>query len=160
MRTLAVLALPILLNACALPPALSIASLAIEGISYATSGKSVSDHVLSAVANEDCAMWRVLQERPICRNRDVPEIMVAAAPIQPPSPMPAPSAGSPPRGGSGTLVDQTYRSQLALSAPTVSTAPAGPTASPGLTGGQIVWPAHAAEARFLPMPKWEDRTTN
>ncbi len=24
----------------------------------------------------------------------------------------------------------------------------------------IVWPAHQAEARFLPMPKWEERTTN
>ena len=64
---LAVLALPILLGACALPASFTIATLAIDGISYATSGKSVSDHALSAVANEDCAMWRVLQARPICR---------------------------------------------------------------------------------------------
>ena len=69
----------------------------------------------------------------------------ATAPIQPPSPMPAPAAGSSPRGGSGTLVGQTYRSQLALSAPTVSTAPAGPTASPSLTGGQPA-PLSAAAA--------------
>ena len=69
----------------------------------------------------------------------------ATAPIQPPAPMPAPAAGSSPRGGSGTLVDQTYRSQLALSAPTVSTAPAGPTASPSLTGGQPA-PLSAAAA--------------
>jgi outer membrane protein OmpA-like peptidoglycan-associated protein len=61
---------------------------------------------------------------------------VATPPIQPPSPLPAPAAGTPRRGGSGALVDQTYRSQLALSAPTVSTAPAGPTASPSLTGGR------------------------
>ena len=77
---LAVLALPILLNARALPASFSIASLAIDGISYATSGKSVSDHAISAVANEDCAMWRALQARPICRDRDVPATMVAAAP--------------------------------------------------------------------------------
>ncbi|MCH8098774.1 MAG: hypothetical protein IID53_17105, partial [Proteobacteria bacterium] len=77
---LAVLALPILLGACALPASFTIATLAIDGISYATSGKSVSDHALSAVANEDCAMWRVLQARPICRDADVPETMVAAAP--------------------------------------------------------------------------------
>ena len=67
----------------------------------------------------------------------------ATAPIQPPSPMPAPAAGTSPRGGSAGLVGQTYRSQLALSAPTVSTAPAGPTASPSLTGG---WPAPLSAA--------------
>ncbi len=77
---LAVLALPILLNARALPASFSIASLAIDGISYATSGKSVSDHAISAVANEGCAMWRALQARPICRDREVPATMVAAAP--------------------------------------------------------------------------------
>ena len=80
MRTFAVLAPLILLNACALPAGFTIASLAIDGISYATSGKSVSDHALSAVANEDCAMWRALQARPICRDADVPATMVAAAP--------------------------------------------------------------------------------
>ncbi len=61
----------------------------------------------------------------------------AATPsIQPPSPMLAPAAGTSSPGGSEALVSQTYRSQLALSAPTVSTAPAGPTAFPSLTGGQ------------------------
>ena len=80
MRTFAVLALLILLNACALPAAYSVATLAIDGISYATSGKGLSDHAISAVANEDCAMWRALQARPICRDADVPETMVAAAP--------------------------------------------------------------------------------
>ena len=61
----------------------------------------------------------------------------AATPsIQPPSPMPVPAAGSSSPGGSDALVSQTYRSQLALSAPTVSTAPAGPTASPSLTGAR------------------------
>ncbi len=53
MRPIAVLALLILLNACALPAAFTIATLAVDGISYATSGKSVSDHAISAVANED-----------------------------------------------------------------------------------------------------------
>ncbi len=83
---------------------------------------------------------------------------VATAPIQPPSPMPAPAAGTSPPGGTGSLVDQTYRSQLALSAPTVSTAPAGPTASPSLTGGQpaplfsaAVGTAAAAPSSALPL---------
>ena len=94
---LAVLALPILLNACALPASFSIASLAIDGISYATSGKSVSDHALSAVANEDCAIWRALQARPICRDRDVPETMVAAPESEVPA---AVLAAAPAAGGS------------------------------------------------------------
>ncbi len=83
---------------------------------------------------------------------------LATAPIQPPSPMPAPAAGSSPRGGSGALVGQTYRSQLALSAPTVSTAPAGPTASPSLTGGQPAPLSAAAAGAATPLssalPPW------
>ncbi len=96
---LAVLALPILLNACALPASFSIASVAIDGISYATSGKSVSDHALSAVANEDCAMWRALKARPICRDQDVPETMVAAAPE---SEVPAAVLAAAPAAGGST----------------------------------------------------------
>ncbi len=79
-KRLAVLALPILLSACALPASFTIASLAADGVSYATSGKGLSDHAISAVANEDCAMWRALKDRPICRQADVPETMVAATP--------------------------------------------------------------------------------
>jgi|GEM_PF-1138748 len=41
---------------------------------------SMSGHTLPALANEDCAMWRALQARPICRDADVPATMVAAAP--------------------------------------------------------------------------------
>ena len=79
MRVFAVLVPLILLNACALPAVYSIATLAVDGISYATSGKGLSDHALSAVANEDCAMWRVFVARPICRETDVPETTVATA---------------------------------------------------------------------------------
>ncbi|MCH7778295.1 MAG: SPOR domain-containing protein, partial [Gemmatimonadetes bacterium] len=50
MRTFAVLVPLILLNACALPAVYSIATLAVDGISYATSGKGLSDHAISAVA--------------------------------------------------------------------------------------------------------------
>lgn len=79
-RTFAVLVPLILLNACALPAVYSIATLAVDGISYATSGKGLSDHAISVVANEDCAMWRVFVARPICRDADVPKTTVAAAP--------------------------------------------------------------------------------
>ncbi len=55
----------LLLAGCGLPPAITIASLMIDGVSYATSGKSASNHVLSAVVNEDCAVWRGVVEADI-----------------------------------------------------------------------------------------------
>ncbi|MCZ6744601.1 MAG: hypothetical protein O7D31_07995, partial [Alphaproteobacteria bacterium] len=39
------------------------ARLAADGVSYVTSGESVTDHAISVVANEDCAMWRALRAR-------------------------------------------------------------------------------------------------
>ena len=91
---IAVLALPILLGACALPASFTIASLAVNGFSYATSGKGLGDHAISAVADEDCAVWRVLLNRPICRAVDMPEAVVAAA---------AGVAAAPAPGGSEVL---------------------------------------------------------
>lgn len=51
---------------CSLPPALGLASLAADGVSYAATGKSTSDHALSAITSEDCAMLRAVEEKPIC----------------------------------------------------------------------------------------------
>ena len=50
-------------------------------------------------ANEDCAMWRALQARPICRDRDVPETMDAAAPE---SEVPAAVLAAAPAAGGST----------------------------------------------------------
>jgi len=54
------------LSACALPVPIQIASWAASGISYLATGKSVSDHALSAVASEDCAVHRVVLGEHIC----------------------------------------------------------------------------------------------
>ena len=53
------------LAGCIMPPVVSYASLAMDGISYATTGKSVSDHALSAATNQDCAVWRAVSEQQI-----------------------------------------------------------------------------------------------
>jgi hypothetical protein len=66
MRRILTLSAVFLLAGCAVPPAVTIASLAFDGLSYATTGKSTTDHALSAVASEDCALMRVLQEKAIC----------------------------------------------------------------------------------------------
>ncbi|MFN0043637.1 MAG: hypothetical protein ACKVSF_10560 [Alphaproteobacteria bacterium] len=60
----------LVLGSCALPPALSIASLMVDGVSYAASGKSVQDHALSAATDEDCALWRAVKGVAICREKD------------------------------------------------------------------------------------------
>ncbi len=67
-RIIAIALIPVLvsLSACAIPPAVTIISLAANAVSYAATGKSVSDHGISAVVGEDCALWRVLADRKIC----------------------------------------------------------------------------------------------
>ena len=53
------------LGGCVMPPVVSYTSLALDGVSYAATGKSVSDHALSAATEKDCAMWRVVSEQEI-----------------------------------------------------------------------------------------------
>lgn len=66
MQRFAALLVPVFVTGCALPPAYTIASFAADGISYLATGKSTTDHALSIVAQEDCAMLRALREKAIC----------------------------------------------------------------------------------------------
>lgn len=69
-----------IVSGCALPSAIAIASYAATGISYLASGKSVSDHALSAMADRDCAMFRIVMGEDICRDQgDQPEDGVVVA---------------------------------------------------------------------------------
>ncbi|NKB48984.1 MAG: hypothetical protein GKS02_06420 [Alphaproteobacteria bacterium] len=54
------------LSGCAVPPAVAVASLAANGVSFATTGKSTTDHAISAVVGEDCALLRAASEKEIC----------------------------------------------------------------------------------------------
>lgn len=77
------------LSGCALPPAVSIASMALDLASYAETGKSVTDHGISLVLQQDCALLRVL-EGGICRDypdQTAPDTALAAL-----EPMSDPSA--------------------------------------------------------------------
>ncbi len=60
------LLLPLFLAGCALPPAATVASLVVDGLSFVTTGKSTADHAISAFAHEDCALLRVVEGREIC----------------------------------------------------------------------------------------------
>ena len=54
------------LAGCAIPPAVTVVSLVADGISYAATGKSTTDHAISAVARQDCALLRAVQDEAIC----------------------------------------------------------------------------------------------
>lgn len=71
-RGLAVALLPVLLGGClpAIPPAISLASTGLSGLALLTTGKTTTDHVLSAAADEDCLMLRVVFGDEPCRAYD------------------------------------------------------------------------------------------
>ena len=60
------LVLPLFLAGCALPPAVTVAALLVDGVSYVATGKSPADHAISAFAHEDCALHRVVDDEAIC----------------------------------------------------------------------------------------------
>ncbi len=71
MRFVWLAGLSLLVSGCAafaIPPALSIASYAVDGISYVATGKSVTDHMLSSIVGEDCAMWRLVKLENPCHE--------------------------------------------------------------------------------------------
>lgn len=70
---------PAVLSGCALPLPLAIAGYAADGISLAASGKTLTDHALSAAVDEDCAVWRVMTDEDICVETREPTIRVLAA---------------------------------------------------------------------------------
>jgi hypothetical protein len=59
-------------------PAVTVASYAVDGASYAVSDKSLSDHGLSAAKGEDCATWHFFVGRAVCEDPDDP---VPTAPL-------------------------------------------------------------------------------
>lgn len=67
-RIAGALAAPLLLGACGLPIGIQIASLVADGVSYATTEKTLADHGLSAITRKDCALWRGIEGENICRE--------------------------------------------------------------------------------------------
>lgn len=60
------LLLPLFLAGCAIPPAVTVASLVLDGVSFVTTGKGTADHAISAIAQEDCALLRAVGSKPVC----------------------------------------------------------------------------------------------
>lgn len=90
-RLAAALLLTLGLSACAIPPAISIASIAADGVLLATTGKSKADHGLSFATGKDCLTFRVIDGEDICRDE-----VVAQAEPPPAEPDLAQSPAAPP----------------------------------------------------------------
>ncbi|MEP4377667.1 MAG: hypothetical protein ABJ215_13140 [Alphaproteobacteria bacterium] len=104
-KNLAMIGLPLLLGGCGLPPALSAASWALDGVSYLASGKSVTDHAISEVAQQDCALFRAVQGREIC-EAETDDLQTAEGPQTPDAVDPA--GDDPWNGDDAELLDDPF----------------------------------------------------
>ncbi|NQZ11224.1 MAG: hypothetical protein HRT35_29070 [Algicola sp.] len=67
----------LVLSGCA---SLQLLSFGASSISYAVSGKSISDHAISTVMEQDCALHRVVMEENVCSEPDGNGILRSARP--------------------------------------------------------------------------------
>lgn len=69
-RGLIIAALPLVLGGClpVLPPAIQLASTGMSGIAYLATGKSTTDHLISAATEEDCSVMRMAFGDQPCRK--------------------------------------------------------------------------------------------
>ncbi len=78
-RWLGVASVAGVVSGCALPPVVTVASMALDFASYGETGKTVTDHGISFVLQMDCGLLRVF-DGPICTEEsDETEVVLAAA---------------------------------------------------------------------------------
>lgn len=68
MRKVLAVMIPLVLTGCGLPPAITLISYALDGVSLFSTGKTVGDHALSVAMNQDCKVWRVVNDQSVCRD--------------------------------------------------------------------------------------------
>ncbi len=64
-----VLGLAVLTSACGVPLAVSGAGYAADGGLLVETHKTSTDHLISMVSKQDCALWRVIKGRKVCQER-------------------------------------------------------------------------------------------
>jgi len=68
----------IMLSGCAVPVAVSVVSLVADGVSYVTTEKSLTDHGLSMMSGNDCAMYRMITTGYVCHPYETEDVAIAA----------------------------------------------------------------------------------
>ena len=61
---------PLILSGCAVPTAVSIATLTADAFSLVVSEKTLADHAISQIAQKDCALWRGFTGEEVCVDED------------------------------------------------------------------------------------------
>jgi len=150
----ALIALLASIGGCMLPPALTIASFVADGISMASSGKTVTDQAVSVLLQKDCRLWRLVQGKSICGS-DTSVVAVAALP--PPVPLRAASPGLRPTEPFASAVAAPVEALPTESAPapeaqfpTLVPATATPELRPAASSSPV---ATAAPAAATPPPR-------
>jgi GNAT superfamily N-acetyltransferase len=69
LRMLAAVMAPLVLGGCGLPVGVQIASLFADGISLLTTEKTLTDHGISAITSQDCAVWRGIKGEEVCQDK-------------------------------------------------------------------------------------------
>lgn len=70
LSVLTAICLPLLAGGCGVPVAVTAASTAADGASYAATDKTGFDHFASMVTKKDCATMRMFHNEKICRERE------------------------------------------------------------------------------------------
>ena len=70
-----VLGAALMAGACA-APVVAGAGYAADGGVLVASDKTSTDHLISMVSKQDCAMWRVIKGRAVCKPREIGEVHV------------------------------------------------------------------------------------
>jgi hypothetical protein len=68
--------LSVLVGGCTIPVSVTVASWALDGVSYLATNKSITDHGISFIAGQDCAMHRIVTEmdfNALCHKYQDPE---------------------------------------------------------------------------------------
>lgn len=72
-----------LLGGCgAIPPAIGLASYALDGMSLLASGRTVSDHALSYAVRQDCKLFRAAQNLEVCTDWGTQPQVAATRPVR------------------------------------------------------------------------------
>jgi len=82
MRWFLIALLPFTLSGCLLPTPLSLATLGLDAVSYAVSGKTVTDHGISMAMGQDCALIGLL-EGEVCDDQPGYQVAEASAILEP-----------------------------------------------------------------------------
>ena len=68
MKRALVVALPLVLGGCGAGTVAGVALYTLEGSTFVVSGRTMSDHIISAMMEKDCKVYRVIKDEVVCRE--------------------------------------------------------------------------------------------